>query len=103
LIDAADGEEGLQRAVEDRPQAILLDLIMPGMDGFEVLDQLKRNPLTRDIPVIVITSKVIDEEDRERLADKALKILSKETASREEVMAQIEEILTEKKKNYPRR
>ena len=72
---------------------------MPGMDGFEVLDQLKRNPLTRDIPVIVITSKVIDEEDRERLADKALKILSKETASRETVMAQIEEILTEKKKN----
>jgi CheY-like chemotaxis protein len=103
LIEAADGQEGLRRAVEDRPQAILLDLIMPGMDGFEVLDQLKRNPLTRDIPVIVITSKVIDEEDRERLADKALKILSKETASREEVMAQIEEILTEKKKNYPRR
>jgi signal transduction histidine kinase/CheY-like chemotaxis protein len=99
LIEAADGQEGLRRAVEDRPQAILLDLIMPGMDGFEVLDQLKRNPLTRDIPVIVITSKVIDEEDRKRLADKALKILSKETASRETLMAQIEEILTEKKKN----
>jgi len=72
---------------------------MPGMDGFEVLDQLKRNPLTRNIPVIVLTSKVIDEGDRKRLADKALKILSKETASRGTLMAQIEEILTEKRKN----
>ena len=99
VIEAADGKEGLRRAVEDRPQAIFLDLIMPGMDGFEVLDQLKRNPLTRDIPVIVITSKVIDEVERKRLANNVLAILSKETAPRETVMAQIEEILNEKKKN----
>jgi len=99
LIEASSGEEGLHRALEERPHVIFLDLIMPGMDGFEVLDQLKRNPLTRDIPVIVITSKVITEEDRKRLENRALTILSKETASRETVMAEIEKTLVEKKRN----
>lgn len=103
LIEASSGEEGLHRALEERPHVIFLDLIMPEMDGFEVLDQLKRNPLTRDIPVIVITSKVITEEDRKRLENRALTILSKETASRETVMAEIEKTLVEKKRNNVRR
>ena len=56
-------------------------------------------PAGSNTPLEFLTG-FIDEEDRKRLADQALKILSKETASGETVMAQIEEILTEKKKNY---
>ena len=52
---AADGESGLARAGEDNPGLILLDLTMPGMDGFAVLQALKESPATAEIPVIVMT------------------------------------------------
>jgi len=89
VIEAADGEEGLRQAREEGPQAIFLDLIMPEMDGFEVLDQLKSDPATRDIPVIIYTGKDLDQEERSRLAETAVAILSKEAVSREEAITQI--------------
>lgn len=55
LIGASAGQEGLDVAVEQSPAIILLDLDMPGMDGFEVLRKLKDNPKTLDIPVIVLS------------------------------------------------
>ena len=55
VISALDGEEGLTKAAEERPDLILLDLVMPVMDGYEVCGILKKNRLTRDIPVVVIT------------------------------------------------
>lgn len=53
---ALDGEIGLRLARETKPNIILLDLILPKMDGFEVLDELKKNDETKDIPVIVLTN-----------------------------------------------
>lgn len=53
---ALDGELGLRLAREAKPDIILLDLILPKMDGFEVLDELKKNDETKDIPVIVLTN-----------------------------------------------
>lgn len=55
LSMAVSGEEGLRRAEETRPAVVLLDLDMPGMDGFEVLRELKDRPATRDTPVIVLS------------------------------------------------
>jgi len=52
---SGDGEEGLETALSWQPDLILLDLVLPGMDGFEVLAKLKASPATRDIPVVVIT------------------------------------------------
>ncbi|HDN80600.1 MAG: two-component system response regulator [Chloroflexi bacterium] len=54
---ALGGEEGLRMAREEKPDLILLDLMMPGMDGWEVYHQLKNDETLKDIPVIVVTAK----------------------------------------------
>lgn len=92
VIEAVDGREGLRRAREDRPQAIFLDLVMPDMTGFEVLDHLKSDAATRDIPVIINTTKVLDAEERRRLAA-GTAILPKAGASRDEILDRVREAL----------
>ncbi len=69
-----DGEAGLNAAREIRPDAITLDIDMPGMDGFEVLDRLKRDPETRHVPVHIISGV---EEKREGLKAGAIAFLAK--------------------------
>jgi CheY-like chemotaxis protein len=56
---------------------VVLDLVMPGMDGFEILENLKADPETRHIPVVVHTSKTLRASDRERLGDKPAAIVGK--------------------------
>src|SRR5438552_19055401 len=51
-----DGPTALERAVKERPEIILLDVMMPGMDGFEVCRRLKADPLTADIPIVMVTA-----------------------------------------------
>jgi putative two-component system response regulator len=66
IIAAKDGEKALRlAATEPMPDIVLLDVMMPGMDGYEVCCRLKENPATRDIPVIFITA-LTDEEDEAR-------------------------------------
>lgn len=55
-IFACDGEEGLTKAEEDNPDLILLDIIMPGEDGYEVCKNLKSNSKTKNIPIIIFTA-----------------------------------------------
>jgi two-component system, OmpR family, alkaline phosphatase synthesis response regulator PhoP len=57
---AFDGKEGLERVEAERPDLIVLDVMMPRMDGFETLMNLRRNPATREIPVIMLTAKAQD-------------------------------------------
>jgi len=64
---AKDGAQALKRANEDLPDLILLDIIMPGMSGYEVLSELKRSERTRDIPVIFITGLNNDEDEMKGL------------------------------------
>jgi CheY-like chemotaxis protein/two-component sensor histidine kinase len=97
IIEAANGVEGLQKAVTERPDVILLDLVMPKMDGFEVLERLKSNPDVCDIPVIIITSKALDEEEKRQLAAGSLAILSKSVISSEEVLRRIKDALIKTK------
>lgn len=56
-LNATSGEEALQTASSEQPDLILMDVVMPGMNGFEATRSLAKNPETRDIPVIVVTSK----------------------------------------------
>jgi adenylate cyclase len=77
--EAANGREALSRLREDKPDLILLDLMMPEMDGFQVVATLQKEPLWRDIPVIVITALDLDAEDRERLNSGVESVLVKET------------------------
>lgn len=55
-ISAKDGEEGLQMAREKKPDLIVLDLMLPGMDGYRVCEILKANPKTKEIPILVLTA-----------------------------------------------
>ncbi len=67
VLSALDGESGLRTAFDVKPDLILLDILMPGIDGFEVLKRLKSDPATVAIPVIMLTGKD-DEASKERAA-----------------------------------
>lgn len=65
---AADGEEALAKVAADRPDAVVLDVMMPGIDGFEVCEKLKGDPATADLPIVLLTAKDRP-EDRQRGED----------------------------------
>jgi signal transduction histidine kinase/DNA-binding response OmpR family regulator len=67
VFGAATGREGLALIREQQPSVVLLDLLMPGMDGFEVVEALRADPGTRSIPVVILTSKSMTRQDKERL------------------------------------
>ncbi len=60
VVTAYDGREALEKVASERPDLVVLDVMMPYMDGFEVLQQLRKDPNTRDIPVIMLTAKAQD-------------------------------------------
>jgi len=91
VAEAGSGQDGLRLAAS-RPDAIFLDVVMPDLTGFEVLERLKSDPATRDIPVVVYTALTLGVDDRARLGD-AISILRKSTASRLADRAAIEEAL----------
>jgi signal transduction histidine kinase/ActR/RegA family two-component response regulator len=82
ILEAETGVEGLRRAAADQPDLIILDLRLPDVSGFEVMDRLQEDPATRDIPIVVCTSSILDTSERDRLAG-ARTILSKATLTRE--------------------
>ena len=84
FVEADGGEEGLKLAREKRPDVIILDLQMPTVDGFTVLDQLGADNRTNAIPVVVSTSMTIDDTLRARLPDR-VRLISKNAISRESV------------------
>ncbi len=69
IIDASDGKEALEKIRKEKPDLVLLDVVMPKMDGFEVLSKLKKDPQTREIPVIMLTAQgqKLDQEKGRRL------------------------------------
>jgi signal transduction histidine kinase/DNA-binding response OmpR family regulator len=67
VLGAATGQEGLALIRERQPSAVLLDLLMPGMDGFEVVEALRADPRTKSVPVVILTSKSMTQQDKERL------------------------------------
>jgi signal transduction histidine kinase len=79
VIEAAGGEEGLSRAVTDQPDVIFLDLQMPDMKGAEVLARLKRDAATSHIPVVIATSQLVAESERDRLTAHAVAFVGKST------------------------
>lgn len=95
-LDAIDGEAGLKIAAEKSPDLILLDLILPSLDGFEVLRQLKSVPLTSKIPVIVL-SNLGQKEDMDRaMSGGAEEFMIKAHFTPGEIIAKIKEILKKK-------
>jgi CheY-like chemotaxis protein len=68
VVVASSGAQGLARAIEHQPDVILLDVMMPGMDGPTTFRELRRNPATARIPVLLLTAKV-QSSDQRRFAD----------------------------------
>ena len=67
ISEASNGRTALQRIGERVPAAIILDLMMPEMDGFDFITELRANPAWQDIPVVVVTAKDVSEDERRRL------------------------------------
>ncbi|HNT76806.1 MAG TPA: response regulator [Anaerolineae bacterium] len=88
ILVATDGEDGLAIAQKVRPDLVLLDIVMPGMDGYEVCRRLKSNPRTQEIPVIFITSIVSTEDKVKGFEAGAIDYLTKPVHA-EEVLARI--------------
>ncbi|BAY73935.1 hybrid histidine kinase [Nostoc linckia NIES-25] len=93
ILEAPNGEEGLNLAQNEHPSAIVLDLEMPEIGGFDVLEQLKNNSVTQSIPVIIHSSAQLDVEVQRRLAKQSIAILSKETGSQTAAIAQLQDAL----------
>jgi CheY-like chemotaxis protein len=89
ITEAANGVEALRLARAERPDVICLDLGMPDIDGTDVLQRLKSDPQTCDIPVVVVTSRALNEAQR-GLGGLAADVLAKDMASRERMLAVID-------------
>jgi signal transduction histidine kinase/DNA-binding response OmpR family regulator len=77
LVEAHNGQEALDIIDREQPDAVILDLVMPGMGGFEVLQKLRDQEQTRRLPVIVYTSKLLTGEEKKRLTDLAAGLIAK--------------------------
>ena len=86
VTEAGNGREALDRLVQKKPQLILLDLMMPVMDGFDFLLEMRANAAWQDIPVIVLTAKDLTEEDRHLLSGRVEEIVEKGASSHEQVV-----------------
>ena len=64
LVEATTGEEGLKLAASEKPDLILMDIQLPGMDGYEVTRRIKANPELNPIPIIVVTSYALSGDDK---------------------------------------
>ena len=96
IHEAQNGRLGLEQLSQGVPGLILLDLMMPEMDGFTFMQELRKRPDCAHVPVIVITAKDLTEEDRRRLNGDVTRILGKDSASREQIVAEVRQLLTQR-------
>jgi signal transduction histidine kinase/DNA-binding response OmpR family regulator len=95
LREAADGESALVEIAARKPDALILDLMMPGLDGFHVLEQLQENPETKLLPVVVLTAKRLTASEREGLRDRAVSLLEKSAYSPQDLRRLVYRALAE--------
>ncbi|MEE8416584.1 MAG: response regulator [Desulfobacterales bacterium] len=95
-VIAADGGLNCLKMIEQSlPDVLILDLMMPGMDGFEVLDRLHNDPQTANLPVIVVTAKDLTAQDRKKLSGHVSSVLEKSKTTSRRLLEEITKILSE--------
>jgi signal transduction histidine kinase/DNA-binding response OmpR family regulator len=91
VSEAENGQVGLEKVVEQAPSLILLDLMMPVMDGFEFVMEMRKRDASRAIPIVVVTAKDVTEEDRRRLNGDVAGLIQKGGLDREAMLALLRE------------
>ncbi|HEX7024467.1 MAG TPA: response regulator, partial [Gemmatimonadales bacterium] len=89
VSEAENGRQGLERVAAELPGLVLLDLMMPEMDGFEFLDALRQDDSRAGIPVVVITAKTLTDDDRRRLNGGVRDVVEKQSRSIELLLADV--------------
>ncbi len=97
VLEASDGEEGLNTAIKEKPDLVLLDIMMPKMSGMDVLDILKSTPETKDIPIIVLTALTEESVKAKGLVYGAEDYLVKSQTMPGQVVEKIEAVLAKRK------
>lgn len=92
VIKAYGGREGIELVIEKQPDAVILDLMMPEMNGFEVVQKLKENEKVKDIPIIIWTGKELTEEDKGLLNSNIVSIIQKGENTKEELLRDLRRI-----------
>ena len=94
LVDeAGDGQAALDRVAASRPALIILDLLMPEMDGFEFLGELRQRTEWRSIPVVVLTARDLSAQDRDRLNGRVDAVLQKASYTPNDLLAELRDRL----------
>jgi PAS domain S-box-containing protein len=93
VAEACNGRVAIESLTSERPDLILLDLLMPEMNGFEFVEALQAKPEWRSVPVVVITAKDLTEAERQRLNGFVEKILTKHLHQREELLLEIRHLV----------
>ncbi len=93
IYEAGSGKEGLELVQREVPELIILDLMMPGMDGFAVLDALKAQPTTANIPVIVSTAKELTAEEKARLKGQIQSLLQKGDFMSDDLLEEVRSLI----------
>jgi len=93
VVVAENGRVALQRLAERTPRLILTDLMMPEMDGFELIDHVRQNPAWAHLPIVVATAKDISSADRRRLNGSLARVLRKSAYAQDELVAAIRQQL----------
>jgi len=89
IAEAVSGGDALERIRSRRPSALVLDLVMPGLGGFEVLSALRADAELRDLPTVVATSKVLSDEERTRLSAWGIPVFPKSALGRPEAAGEV--------------
>jgi PAS domain S-box-containing protein len=95
--EAENGRLGLEQVAKNTPKLIFLDLMMPEMDGFQFIEELRRHEQWRSIPVIVVTAMELTPEDRQRLNGGIQQVLCKRAFSQADLLGQIRELVSASK------
>ena len=93
VVGASTGLQGIAKAQSERPDVILLDMMMPGVGGHEVLARLHGDASTAKIPVIVVTSRFVNDDERRQILSRAAAVIDRHDLSHEVVTKAIDSAL----------
>jgi CheY-like chemotaxis protein len=91
--EATGGQDGLRRLREERPDLVFLDLVMPDLTGFELLEEIRQERETSDLPVVIMTSKMLSDDDTRRLARGRAVVMPKAGLGHPDALAHLQDAI----------